>query len=76
MAGTGRGTRRLFEENHWRTAMPAKSEEQKAKEILRKRDRARKGLKEGMKDPDERREDRQDKIGDSALAIDIGLKRR
>ncbi len=56
--------------------MPAKSEEQKAREILRKRDRARKGLKEGMKDPQERREDRQDELGDSAVAMNIGLKRR
>jgi hypothetical protein len=56
--------------------MPAKSDEQKAKEVLRKRDRAGKGLREGMKDPEERREDRQDEIGDSALAMNIGLKRR
>jgi hypothetical protein len=56
--------------------MPAKSDEQKAKDILRKRERAQKGLEEGMKDPDELREDRQDKIDDSALAIGIGLKGR
>jgi hypothetical protein len=55
--------------------MPRKTEEAKAQEVLRKRENARKGLKDGMKTPEERREEKQEKIGDAGLALEIGLKR-
>jgi glutamate synthase domain-containing protein 3 len=57
-------------------AMPKKSEEAKAKEILKKRERARKGFREGAPtDAQEKRKQRMQKVGDGALALDLGLKR-
>ena len=55
--------------------MPRKTEEAKAQEILKKRENARKGLKDGMKAPEEREEEEREKIGDAGLALEIGLKR-
>ena len=56
--------------------MPNKSEEAKAKEILKKRERARKGFREGAPtDAQEKRKQRMQKVGDGALALDLGLKR-
>ncbi|MGH6923512.1 MAG: hypothetical protein ACRED5_07205 [Propylenella sp.] len=56
--------------------MPGKTDKEKAKEILEKRDRARKGFREDApKDAAEKKKERMEKIGDSALALDLGLKR-
>ncbi len=58
-----------------------KTEKEKAKEILKERERAKKGFAvtndEGQ-DPLEKpegRQERQEKIGDAGLAVDLGLKR-
>lgn len=56
--------------------MPRKSEREKAEEILKKRDRARKGFREGAPGTaQEKKEERLRKVGDDALSVDLGLKR-
>jgi hypothetical protein len=55
-----------------------KTEKEKAEEILKKRERARKGLAEHSdegKDPFKEQEKREEKIADAGLAVGLGLKR-
>jgi hypothetical protein len=55
-----------------------KSEKEKAEEILKKREKARKGFaehKDEGKDTIEEQEDREEKVADAALAVGLGLKR-
>ena len=55
-----------------------KTEREKAEEILKKRERARKGFAETDdegKDPLAEQENREEKIADSGLAVGLGLKR-
>lgn len=55
-----------------------KTDKEKAEEILKKRELARKGLAEHPDDgtdPFEEQEDRQEKIADAGLAVGIGLRR-
>jgi hypothetical protein len=55
-----------------------KSEKEKAEEILKKREQARKGLaehKDEGKDTIEEQEEREEKVADTALAVGLGLKR-
>lgn len=55
-----------------------KSEKEKAEEILKKRENARKGLaehKDEGEDTLEEQEERQKKIADASLAVGLGLKR-
>lgn len=55
-----------------------KTEKEKAEEILRKRELARKGLaehKDDGRDPIEEQEEREEKIADAGLALGLGMKR-
>ena len=55
-----------------------KTEKEKAEEILKKRERARKGFAETNdegKDPLEEQEEGEEKVADAALAVGLGLKR-
>jgi hypothetical protein len=55
-----------------------KSEKEKAEEILKKRERARKGLAEHKDEGEytlEEQEEREEKIADAGLALGLGLKR-
>jgi hypothetical protein len=55
-----------------------KSEKEKAKAVLKKRERARKGFAEHPqdgRDPLEKQEERQDRIADTGLAVGLGVKR-
>lgn len=55
-----------------------KSEKEKAEEILKKREQARKGFSETNddgKDPIEEQEDRAKKVADAGLAVGLGLRR-
>ena len=58
-----------------------KTEKEKAKEILKERERARKGFavtNDEGEDPLEKPEnptEREEKVGDAGLALDLGLKR-
>jgi hypothetical protein len=58
-----------------------KTEKEKAEEVLRERERARRGFavtndegEDPLENPESRKE-RQEKIGDAGLAVDLGLKR-
>jgi hypothetical protein len=58
-----------------------KTEKEKAEEVLKERERARKGLavtndegEDPLENPENPRE-RQEKVGDAGLAVDLGLKR-
>ena len=58
-----------------------KTEKEKAKEVLKERERARKGIavtndegKDPLENPQGRKE-RKEKIGDAGLTVDLGLKR-
>ena len=65
--------RRAGEEN----LMP-KSDDEKAQEIQKKRDMARKGLAEHPddgRDPLEKQDDREEKVEDAGLALGVGMKR-
>jgi hypothetical protein len=58
--------------------MEAKTDKEKAEEILKKRERARKGFAEHPddgRDPLEEQEEREEKIADSGLALGLGMKR-
>ncbi len=55
-----------------------KSEEEKAKEVLKKRELARKGFSEQAddgRDPLEEQEEQSENLQDTGLAVGIGLKR-
>ena len=55
-----------------------KSEKEKAEEILKKRERARKGIaehKDEGEDTLEDQEERERKIADAGLAVGLGMKR-
>ena len=55
-----------------------KSEDEKAKEVLRKRDLARKGLSEQSDrgtDPLEEQDNREETVEDAGLAVGVGLRR-
>ena len=55
-----------------------KSEKEKAEEILKKREKARKGFaehKDEGEDTVEEQEERQEKVADAGLALGLGLKR-
>ncbi len=55
-----------------------KTDAEKAKEILKKRDRARKGFAETDdegRDPLKDQEKREEKIGDNGLVVGLGMKR-
>lgn len=55
-----------------------KSEQEKAREILKKRERARKGFTETNdrgEDPLEKQEEQADKVAQSGLALGLGMKR-
>jgi hypothetical protein len=55
-----------------------KTEKEKAEEILKKRERARKGFAETDgegKDPLAEQENREEKIADSGVGVGLGLKR-
>ena len=54
-----------------------KSEKEKAEEILKKREKARKGIAEHKDEGEDtgEQEDREKKIADAGLALGLGLKR-
>jgi hypothetical protein len=60
------------------TTMQPMNDKEKAEEILKKRERARKGFAEHPddgRDPLEKQEDREEKIADAGLAVGLGMKR-
>ena len=55
-----------------------KSEKEKAEEILKKREMARKGIaehKDEGEDTLEKQEEREEKVADAGLALGLGMKR-
>jgi glutamate synthase domain-containing protein 3 len=57
--------------------MGRKTESEKAKEILEKREHARQGFREGAPGTaEEKKKERMKKVRDEAWIVDLGLKRR